>query len=67
MENILEQIQGQKKKKERQSSWNIDTVEPHYPWSNTSKGEIYKLKRGSSREMYKFKPHKTLWNDCFLL
>jgi hypothetical protein len=66
MDGAKAQIQGDFRRKLRDSGCHIKQTEPHTPKSNATEGSIRELKRGVGREMVRYGAPKRLWDDCLV-
>ena len=64
MDGAKTQIQGDFKKKRRESGYHIIQVKPYSPWSNSCEVVIKMLKQTPGRDLRQSKYPKVLWDDC---
>jgi hypothetical protein len=67
VDNALEQIMGDFKRKCREADCHLRQTEPYSPWMQATEGCIRELKRGVSRLMIKTGSPKKLWDLCIIL
>jgi hypothetical protein len=67
VDNALEQILGDFKRKCREADCHLRQTEPFSPWMQAAEGCIRELKRGVSRLMIKTGSPKKLWDHCIIL
>jgi hypothetical protein len=66
MDGSMAQVEGDFRRKLRDSGCHIKQTEPHTQSSNMGEGAVRKLKKGVRRQMLRSGCPKRLWDDCII-